>query len=198
MPPAPDSQHVDLERLADWMDAQGLTGDAIADAEVLAGGTQNILVRFTRGGRAFVLRRPPPHLRKNSNETMRREARVLAAIGGTEVPHPGFIAGCPEEDVLGASFYLMEPIDGVNITQGLTEFHKSSADVRRAMGLSLVDGAASLGAVDYLAVGLEGFGKPDGYLERQVARWQAQLDSYSEFENYPGPEIPGVDEVARW
>ena len=195
-PVAPE--HVDLERLAQWMDGQALPGEAIADAELLAGGTQNILLRFTRGGRTFVLRRPPPHLRKNSNETMRREARVLGAIADTDVPHPRLIAGCPETDVIGAAFYLMEPVEGFNPTQGLPEFHRSDPVVRRAMGFSLVDSVAALGRVDYLAVGLEGFGRPEGFLERQVARWRSQLEGYSEFEGYPGPEIPGVDDVARW
>ena len=76
---APDPQHVDLERLAAWMDRAGLPPGPLEDVEQLPGGTQNILVRFARGGRSYVLRRPPPHLRANSNETMRREARVLAA-----------------------------------------------------------------------------------------------------------------------
>jgi aminoglycoside phosphotransferase (APT) family kinase protein len=62
----------------------------------------------------------------------------------------------------------------------------------------MVDAAAALGAVDYLAVGLEGFGRPERYLERQVERWRAQLESYAEFAGYPGPEIPGVERVARW
>ncbi len=137
--PPVDPELVDLGRLAEWMDGQGLTGETIADAELLAGGTQNILLRFTRGGREFVLRRPPPHLRKNSNETMRREARVLGAIAGTEVPHPRLIARCPETDVIGAAFYLMEPIDGFNPTQGLPEYHRSDPAIRRAMGFSLVD-----------------------------------------------------------
>ena len=78
--PAADSEgseHVDLARLREWMDGQGLESGPIEDATLLAGGTQNILLRFRRGARSFVLRRPPPHLRKNSNETMRREARVL-------------------------------------------------------------------------------------------------------------------------
>ena len=196
--PAVDPAHVDLERLADWMDGQGLPGGAIEDAALLAGGTQNILLRFTRGGRDFVLRRPPPHLRKNSNETMRREARVLGAIADTDVPHPRLIAASPETDVIGASFYLMEPIDGFNPTQGLPEYHRGSPEIRRAMGFSLVDSIAALGRVDYQAVGLEDFGKPDGYLERQVARWRAQLEGYVELEGYPGPEIPGVDDVAQW
>jgi aminoglycoside phosphotransferase (APT) family kinase protein len=191
-------EHVDLERLTAWMDRQGLEAGPIEDAALLAGGTQNILVRFRRGGRSFVLRRPPPHLRKNSNETMRREARVLGAIAGTEVPHPGLIAACSGTEVIGAAFYLMEPIDGFNPTQGLPEYHRSSPEIRRAMGFSLVDSVAALGRVDYEAVGLHDFGKPEGYLERQVNRWRSQLEGYSELSGYPGPEIPGVDDVARW
>ncbi|MGH0028872.1 MAG: phosphotransferase family protein [Myxococcota bacterium] len=193
-----DREHVDLARLSGWMDAQGLPRGEIRDAELLAGGTQNILLRFTRGGERYVLRRPPPHLRRNSNETMRREARVLGALAGSDVPHPALLAACPEEDVIGASFYLMQPIEGFNPTTGLRDLHAGSAAVRRAMGLSLVDGIAALSKIDPVAVGLEGFGKPEGWLERQVPRWQAQLESYAEHEGYPGPDIPGVDRVARW
>ncbi len=195
---APDPEHVDLVRLAAWMDEQGLEQGPIRDATLLAGGTQNILLRFRRGARHFVLRRPPPHLRKNSNETMRREARVLAALAGSEVPHPALIAGCPETEVLGAAFYLMEPVDGFNPAQGLPDYHRASPERRHALGLSLVDAIAALGRVDYLAVGLEGFGRPEGYLERQVARWRSQLDGYTELEGYPGPDIPGLETVADW
>jgi len=191
-------QPVDLELLAAWMDEFGLRGGAIREAELLSGGTQNILLRFERGGRCFVLRRPPPHLRANSNETMRREARVLAAIADSDVPHPRLIAACPDPDVLGAAFYLMEPVDGFNPTSGLPPLHASDAGIRRAMGLSLVDAIAALGAIDYRRVGLADFGKPEGYLERQVSRWRSQLEGYAALEGYPGPEIPGVDRVAEW
>src|SRR4051812_33151981 len=75
---------VPLPALAAWMDEKGLGEGPIAHARQLAGGTQNILLRFTRAGREYVLRRPPKHLRANSNETMRREARVLAALRGTD------------------------------------------------------------------------------------------------------------------
>jgi len=189
---------VDLARVAEWMDAQGLGAGAFEHVELLAGGTQNVLLLLRRAGRDYVLRRPPPHLRKNSNETMRREARVLAALAGSDVPHPRLIAACPSEDVIGASFYLMEPIHGFNATRGLPELHAGDPKIRHAMGEALVDGILALGRVDHVAVGLADFGKVEGYLERQAPRWRAQLESYAEFEGWPGPEIPGVERVARW
>ena len=145
-----------------------------------------------------MLRRPPLHKRRNSDETMRREARVLAALEGSDVPHPALIAACPDEAVLGAAFYLMEPIRGFNPTTGLPEIHASDPKVRHAMGLAMADAAAALGRVDHEKVGLADFGRPEGYLERQVPRWRAQLASYDELEGYPGPDIPGVDEVGDW
>jgi aminoglycoside phosphotransferase (APT) family kinase protein len=189
---------VDLEILNEWMNDQSLPRGEIGVVDKLAGGTQNILLRFERGGRHYVLRRPPIHKRANSDETMRREARVLAALKGTNVPHPEMIAACGDEALIGAAFYLMEPVDGFNATAGLPELHEGDADVRRGMGLAMADGIAALGAVDYLAVGLEGFGRPEGFLERQVPRWQHQLETYGEMEGYPGPEIPGVDRIATW
>ena len=193
-----DPPGVDLEALRAWMDGEGLGSGPLEDVEQLAGGTQNVLVRFTRSGRGHVLRRPPLHKRANSDETMRREARVLAALAGSDVPHPGLIAACPDTEVLGAAFYLMEPIDGFNPASGLPEPHRSDPAMRRAMGLSMVDAIAALALVDHEAVGLGDFGKPEGWLERQVGRWRSQLDSYAELDGYPGPDIPGVDEVSAW
>ena len=190
---------IDLKTLAAWMDSQGLGEGPIELAERLAGGTQNILLKFQRAGGAYVLRRPPPVLRANSNETMRREARVLAALKGSPVPHPGLIATCDDETVLGAAFYLMEPVDGYNATQGMPEPFVSSPILRYQMGLSLVDGIAALGAVDYVAVGLTGLGKPENYLERQVSRWRAQLESYAEIPEWDGrAELPGINRIGDW
>lgn len=188
---------IDQLALARWMDANGLPGGAMENVELLAGGTQNLLLRFRRGGREFVLRRPPLHMRANSNDTMLREARVLGALAGTKVPHPGLIAAA-DESVLGACFYLMEPIDGFNATSGLPELHRTGPAQHR-MGLSMVEALAALHAVDPFAVALEGFGKVEGFLERQVGRWGAQLGSYADLAGWPGPgELGDVAGVGAW
>ncbi len=181
------------------MDARSIGAGPLQDVARLAGGTQNILLRFTRGGTEYVLRRPPEHLRANSNDAMRREARMLAALAGSAVPHPRLIAACGDEAVLGAAFYLMEPVPGFNPTGGLPQPHASSASMQHRMGLALVEGIAALGALNHVALDLEGFGRPAGYLERQVERWRAQLESYTELPGWTGAgELPGVERVADW
>ena len=190
---------VDLDALGLWMDRQRLAPGAITQPKLLTGGTQNILLQFRRGGRDFVLRRPPLHTRPELGKTMQREARVLAALAGSDVPHPTLIAACAEEDVLGAAFYLMERVDGFNATLGLPGLHAGSATIRHDMGLALVDACLALGRFDHVAAGLADFGKPEGYLERQVPRWQGQLESYRAYEGWPGAgELPEVDAIGRW
>lgn len=188
----------DSAHLSDWMGGQGLGGGAIESARRLSGGTQNILLLLERAGRTFVLRRPPANPRPESNQTMRREARVLGALAGEAVPHARLIAACTDEAEFGFAFYLMEPVDGFNAAEGLPPFARDAA-AQRAMAFSLVDALAALGRVDARAVGLHDFGKPDGFLERQVGRWQAQLDGYAKFDGWHGPtSLPDVGGVADW
>jgi len=180
------------------MDRGGLGDGPISEPELITGGTQNILLRFVRSDRTYVLRRPPVNKRANSDETMRREARALAALAGSAVPHPGLIAAEPDPEVLGAAFYLMEPVDGFNATLGLPRRFDTDNGWQREMGLSMADAIASLAAVDHMAVGLADLGRFDGWAQRQVGRWRKQLDSYGELAGYSGPNIPGVDAVGRW
>lgn len=190
---------VDLDAVARWMSEQGLGEGPLQDVSAVTGGTQNVMLRFTRSGRTYVLRRGPRHLRSRSNSVILRETKVLAALAGSDVPHPRLIATCDDTGVLGdAVFYLMEPIDGFNAGEGLPELHAGNPEVRHGMGLSMADALAKLGAVNHVEVGLADFGKPDGFLERQVPRWLSELESYQEYDGYPGPDIPGIAEVSGW
>lgn len=195
-----DTSVVDLSVLAAWMDAQGLGEGALTNVDRLRGGTQNVLLRFSRSNRDYILRRPPPVLRASSNAAMLREVRILNAIAASDVPHPRLIAACEDPDKLGgAVFYLMEPVEGFNATAGLPPRHVADPMIRNRMGFALVEGLAKLHAVDHVAVGLDGFGNPEGYLERQVDRWLAQLDSYAKFSAWPGPGgLPGLEAAADW
>jgi aminoglycoside phosphotransferase (APT) family kinase protein len=189
----------DLSAVRAWMSEQGLGDGPLEDVSEIVGGTQNIMLRFTRSGREYVFRRGPRHLRPVSNKVILRETRVLHALAGTDVPHPRLIAACEDTAVLGdAVFYLMEPVDGFNAGAELPPLHAGDAAIRHEMGLSMAESVAKLGAIDHVAVGLEDFGKPEGFLERQVPRWLSELESYSGFDNYPGPDIGDVDAVATW
>ncbi len=194
-----DDLSPELTRVATWMSANGLGEGPVTGVSEITGGTQNVMLRFTRAGREYVFRRGPRHLRPVSNTVILRETRVLRALAGTDVPHPDLIAVCEDTSVLGdAVFYLMEPVDGFNAGAALPPRHAHDAGVRHEMGLSMAEAAAKLGAVDHEAVGLTDFGKPAGFLERQVPRWLSELESYATFDNYPGPDIGDVDAVASW
>ncbi|MCP2317707.1 putative kinase, aminoglycoside phosphotransferase (APT) family [Nocardia amikacinitolerans] len=189
---------VELSALAGWMDLQNLEHGPLTELRSIGGGTQNIMLRFTRGTREFVLRRGPLHPRATTNDNLRREMRLLAALAGTAVPHARLIAACPDESVLGESvFYLMEPLDGFNAAVELPALHASNADIRYRMGFALVDALATLSTADYKQAGLADFGRPDGFLERQVPRWLQELDSYAQLDNYPGHGLP-VELVSEW
>jgi aminoglycoside phosphotransferase (APT) family kinase protein len=92
----------------------------------------------------------------------------------------------------------MEPVNGMNPTVALPQRYVADQRWRWLLGLAMADGAAAIGAVDHLEVGLAELGKVDGYIERQANRWRSQLDSYTEYDGYPGPEIPAVDAVSKW
>lgn len=189
---------VDLRAVSDWMDTRGLPDGDIVDANALGGGTQNIMIAFTRGDRSYVLRRGPRHLRPQSNKVITREIELLGALATTDVPHPRLVAGCTDENVLGAVFYLMEPVDGYNAAVSLPSAYAADRAGRHTMGLALVDALATLGEVDHRAAGLSDFGRPDGFLERQVPRWLGELERYASTPGYPGPPFHNLDAVADW
>ncbi|WP_326522851.1 phosphotransferase family protein [Sphingomonas sp.] len=188
---------VDLDRLRAWMDDRGLGDGPIVAPQPLAGGTQNLLLRFDRRADSFVLRRPSGKPRTGADEAMRREARILEALGASDVPHPRLLAACGHSDVIGAPFYLMQAVEGFNPSLGLPSPFADDPALRHRMGLALVDGAATLARFDAAASGLSDLGRGEGFLQRQVGRWLRQLASYAECEGWPGPRVlPGVEDVA--
>jgi aminoglycoside phosphotransferase (APT) family kinase protein len=191
---------IDLQRLRQWMDSAGLGEGELADVRLLKGGTQNLLLHFSRAGRGFVLRRPPRHLRPGSDSAMLREARMLRALAGSTVPHPRFIAECEDKAVLGAAFFLMQPVAGFNASfAGLPPLHASDPAIRNRMGMAMVDAIAALGQLDPAALGLADLGRPGGFLQRQVQRWKQQLHSYADLPGWPGlAALPDVDPIAAW
>ncbi len=183
---------VDPGRLASWMDAQDLERGAPIDVERITTGHSNEVFRVTRGERTFVLRRPPRTPLSPTAHDMAREFRLLRAFHGrASVPVPEPIACCVDTDVLGVPFYLMAPVDGVVVRERLPDAIAGATEPA-ACAYELVDALAGIHAFDWRAGGLEGFGKPDGYLERQVPRWLGQL------ERYATRPLPDVDEAGRW
>lgn len=188
------------KNLQAWFDSHpAIPGTGpVTDVQRIAGGSQNNLFMMTRGGERFVLRRPPLHLRKNSNSTMLREAKLLGAIKNSSVPHARLHDVCADESVIGACFYVMEPLEGFSPYGPLPGKYATEASWRRAMGEEFMKAAAGMAAIDYKAVGLGDYGKPDNWHERQVDRWRSQLEGYRATPGYAPDDLPDIDRVGRW
>jgi len=181
---------VDVDRLRPWFAAHvdGAT-DAPLHAELITGGRSNLTYVISDGSRSWVLRRPPlGHVVETAHD-MRREYRVLDALGPTDVPVPQVLA-FGDDTILGAPFYVMERVDG-RILRTREEMAGLTPDEARACSTCLVDVLAALHAVDYPAVGLSDFGRPDGFLARNVARWGKQWQANKT------RDLPALEEVAR-
>lgn len=191
---------IDLANIERWLQGNGVLNESgIENPRLLAGGTQNIVLRFASGDRDYVLRHPPAKPRPNSNTLLEREIRLLKALAGSDVPHPAVVAACTDPSVAGGVFYVMQAIDGFNPTVTMPEGAAGSPDVRQRMGLEMVEGLAALAAIDPVAAGLGDFGKLDGFLERQVSRWASELEGYGKFEGWQGPAPLGdVAAIGDW
>jgi aminoglycoside phosphotransferase (APT) family kinase protein len=182
---------VDLERLRPWFAAnvEGATG-AELHAELISGGRSNLTYSISDGSHTWVLRRPPlGHVLPTAHD-MSREFTVLDALSPTDVPVPRPYAFCADTSVNDAPFYVMEKVDGV-ILRTPAEIGSLTRDEARRSAEELIDVLVAIHAVDYQAVGLSEFGRPDGYVERQVRRWGEQ------WERSKTRELPAIDELAR-
>lgn len=197
-------QLVDVPNLTAWLDKNVPSlGAAPLQVEFLHGGTSNVILLLNRGGETLVLRRPPVNPPPGSAKAIEREGQLLSALGQTRVPHPRVYGVCNDPAVIGGSFYVMEKVDGwaPDLETRVTHFRApfASGKLKADLAYAMVDGLIALANVDYKAISLEGFGKPEGFLARQVDRWQNQLEGYkTTYKNYQGRDIPGLAYAAQW
>jgi len=158
----------------------------------IMGGHSNETFFITLGSLHYVLRRPPLGPLLPTAHDVAREYRLLVALYGTKVPVPQPIVLCEDTTIIGAPFYVMERINGVAIRDRLPETFVADVAARAGLGESLIDLLADLHSLDWQALGLASFGKPTGYLERQVRRWTGQLDA-----SRVRP-LPDLDAVTQW
>ena len=154
-------------------------------------GEANALYWLRRGEHVWVLRRPPTVVNAPGASDMNREWRILVALEGTAVPHPApLLLGGPDGP-LGIPFLIMARVDGFTPV-GVLPAPYDHPGGRRDLAFALVDALADLAAVPWRERGLDGLGRPEGFLDRQVSRWLGQLGGYQT------RDIPGLDWLAGW
>jgi aminoglycoside phosphotransferase (APT) family kinase protein len=172
------------------LDAHGL-GSGPIEAKPVGEGHSNVTYLVRRGGTELVLRRPPrPPLPPSAHDVL-REARLLRAVQDAAVRTPRVLLTCDDESVIGAPFYVMERIEGQVITSELPPALDSEAE-RRRVAEELVDALVEIHAVDWQACGLEGYGKPTGYLDRQLRRFGGL------WQHNKTRDLPVLDDLAAW
>jgi aminoglycoside phosphotransferase (APT) family kinase protein len=178
------------EPLEAFLDEHGI-GEGRVEVERIGEGHSNITFLVRRGGARVVLRRPPrPPLPPSAHDVL-REARLLRALEGTPVRVPGVLAVCDDEAVLGVPFYVMEEVRGSVLASSIPDRLDTPSE-RRRISEELVDALAELHRVDWRACGLEGYGKPTGYLERQLRRFSGL------WEHNKTRELDVVEELGAW
>ena len=181
----------DPRRLVEFLDGV-LGGHVPTRVEVMAGGGSCEVFAVDRGDARWVLRRAPAHASSSTAHDVLREHRIIAAIAdrGVRVPVP--IVACEDPTVFGSPFFVMERIDGVPVRNGIPAAWAADPEHQHLAFTELIDALVEVHAVDWRAAGLDGLGKPDEFLARQVSRWLSQLDSYG------GRELPIAHELAVW
>jgi aminoglycoside phosphotransferase (APT) family kinase protein len=182
-----------IEPLAELLAAHDLgDGDPAGMAVTPIGdGHSNVTLAVSSAAGEVILRRPPRGPLPPSAHDVLREARLLRALEGTAVRAPRVLLTCADPAVIGAPFYLMERVDGEVITATMPG-QLDSPEERRRVADELIDALVELHAVDWSAAGLDGFGKPTGYLERQLRRFSGL------WEHNRTRDLPAVERVGAW
>ena len=186
-----DPPGIDCARVADWLGPLVGGLDGRLRAGVIPGGRSNLTYVIADERREWVLRRPPlAHVLPTAHD-MAREHRVIGALGPTDIPVPGVIGLCTDPEVLGVTFYVMERVLGHTVRDAIPDAYPDTPQTRSVMSQVLVRTLARLHEVDPQSVGLGDFGRPAGFLERQVRRWWTQWEASST------RELPAIEELRR-
>jgi aminoglycoside phosphotransferase (APT) family kinase protein len=177
------------EPLEAFLDEHGIGAGPI-EAEPVGEGHSNVTFVVRRGDAEVVLRRPPRGPLPPSAHDVLREARVIGALQG-KARVPGVLAVGDDEQIIGAPFFVMDKVEGHVVTSEIPG-ELDTPDDRRRMGEQLVDALVEMHGVDWEAAGLEGFGKPTGYLERQLRRFGGL------WEHNKTREMEAVERVGGW
>ncbi|MEU6448837.1 phosphotransferase family protein [Streptomyces sp. NPDC048232] len=180
---------LDLDRLRELLDRErpGLVTGPLS-GRLIEGGRSNLTYAVSDGTARWVVRRPPlGHVLATAHD-MKREHRVISALHPTNVPVPRPLILCEDEDVVGAPFYVMEFVEGTPYRTA-DQLAPLGPERTRAAVLNLVDTLVELHAVDPAEVGLGDFGRPEGFLDRQLRRWAKQLDASR------NRDLTGIDEL---
>lgn len=185
-------EELDADKLAAYLSEQLPQFDGALSIEQFPAGHSNLTYCVHIGDSQFVLRRPPFGSKVKSAHDMGREYQVLSKLHAAYGPAPEPLVYCEDDAVIGAPFYLMRRVEGVILRKDLPSGMEISPELARAMSESFIDNLAALHALNYEQIGLADLGKPQGYVERQVAGWTKR------YAGSQTDEITEVEPVAKW
>ena len=164
-------EELDLAKLEPYLRRHFPDETGVLEVRQFPSGHSNLTYSLHLGAKELVLRRPPFGSKVKSAHDMSREFRVLSKLHSAYSPAPQALFYCDDDAIIGAPFYVMEPIRGVILRRKLPPGLDFSVEKARRLSESFIENLIRLHRVDYVAAGLADLGKPEGYLERQVRGW---------------------------
>jgi aminoglycoside phosphotransferase (APT) family kinase protein len=185
-------EELDLAKLEPFLRRHFPNKIGVLQVHQYPSGHSNLTYALQLGDRELVLRRPPFGSKVKSAHDMGREFRVLSKLHSVYAPAPEVLLYCDDASILGAPFYLMEPIHGIILRRNLPRGLDFPAEKARRLSESFIENLVRLHRVDYAAAGLSDLGRPEGYLERQVRGW---IERYHGSKTHDYPE---VEKISAW